>query len=536
MTHDPSPDTGHPRRWLILGVLIVALVVVVLNNTVLNVALKVLADPEGGLGASQVELEWAINAYTLVFAGLLFTFGVLGDRYGRRLVLLLGLAVFGVASVASAYAQDPGQLIAARALTGVGAAAIMPVTLSIISVVFDPRERGRAIGIWAGAVGVAVAIGPVTGGFLLEHFWWGAIFLVNLPVVVAGTVLALVLLPESRDPDPRRLDLVGMVLSVVALTLLVYGIIDGGEHGFGRPAVWVTVGAGLAALAAFIAWERRAPQPSLDVRLFRDPRFSTAATVTALIFFAAFGVLFFMTFYLQLVRGYGPLAAGALMVPFAAAQSIVAPRSAGLVRRFGAKAACAGGLVLSAASLAGWTAMTAHTPIWVVATVFFCQGVGMAVVMPATLESIMSTLPRQRAGVGSAVANTMRQVGGTLGVAVLGAVVMAVYRDRITPALALVPDGLRGEASESIAGAYAVADRIGEPALRAPADQAFLAAMHVAGGASAAVAAIAALVVLRWLPGRSDRHLPRRAGRVPRPTRRVAVGRPPQLSGSRTLR
>jgi EmrB/QacA subfamily drug resistance transporter len=523
VSDDPSPDTGHPRRWLILGVLIISLVVVVLNNTVLNVALKVLADPVQGLDATQAELEWSINSYTLVFAGLLFTFGVLGDRYGRRLVLLVGLAVFGVASLASAYAQDPAQLIAARALTGLGAAAIMPVTLSIISVVFDPRERGRAIGIWAGAVGIAVAIGPLSGGFLLEHFWWGSIFLVNLPVVALGIGSALWLLPESRDPQPRRLDLVGMVLSVVALMLLVYGIIDGGEHGFGRPVVWATAGGGLVALGVFIAWERRSPHPSLDVRLFRDPRFSTAATVTALIFFAAFGVLFFMTFYLQLVRGYGPLAAGALMVPFAAAQSIFAPRSAGLVRRFGAKATCAGGLSLSAASLAGWVLMSEHTPIWVAAAVFFCQGVGMAVVMPATLESIMSTLPRERAGVGSAVANTMRQVGGTLGVAVLGAVVMAVYRDRIAPALSLVPDELRGEAAESIAGAHAVAERIGEPELLGPANDAFLAAMHVAAGASAAVALVAALVVLRWLPGR-HRH-----------PASAPAGRQPELAGSRTL-
>ena len=545
MTDDPSPDTGHPRRWLILGVLIISLVVVVLNNTVLNVALKVLADPVRGLDASQAELEWSINAYTLVFAGLLFTFGVLGDRYGRRLILLVGLAVFGVASLASAYAQDPGQLIAARALTGIGAAAIMPVTLSIISVVFDPRERGRAIGIWAGAVGIAVAIGPVSGGFLLEHFWWGSIFLVNLPVVAAGIVLARWLLPESRDPQPRRLDLVGMVLSVIALVLLVFGIIDGGEHGFGRPAVWATIGGGLVALVVFIAWERRCPHPSMDVRLFRDPRFSTAATVTALIFFAAFGVLFFMTFYLQLVRGYGPLAAGALMVPFAAAQSLFAPRSAGLVRRFGAKAACTGGLVLTAVSLAGWMFMTGHTPVLVVVVLFFCQGVGMAIVMPATLESIMSTLPRERAGVGSAVANTMRQVGGTLGVAVLGAVVMAVYRERIAPTVSLLPEGLRGEVAESIAGAHAVAEQIGEPALLQPANEAFLAAMHVASGASAGVALVAALVVLRWLPGRPGSGSPGRFGprqRGPgwpgRRGRRAApapAGRQPELAGSRTL-
>ncbi len=519
--------TGHPRRWLILGVMVWSLLVVVLNNTVLNIALRVLADPEKGLGASQAELEWTLNSYTLAFAGLLFTFGVLGDRYGRRLVLLLGLALFAVSSVASAYAQDPGQLIVARALTGVGAAAVMPATLSIISVVFDPRERGRAIGVWAGAVGVAVAIGPVTGGFLLEHFWWGSIFLINVPVALTGMALVLALVPESRDPSPRRLDLPGMLLSIVGLVLLIYGIIDGGEHGFDRPEVWAVTGGGLVVLALFLLWERRAPDPSLDVRLFRDPRFSTAAAVTALVFFAAFGVFFFHTFYLQLVRGMGPQAAGAMLVPFAVAQLAVAPRSAALVRRFGARAACAAGLLLNTASLALWVFITPTTPLWLVAAGFLVQGVGMAIVMPATMESIMSTLPRERAGVGSAVANTMRQVGGTLGVAVLGAVVMAVYRDRVAPAFTLVAEEWHAAVAESVASAYTVAAEVGEPALLPVADAAFLAAVRTAATASALVALASVLVVLKWLPGR------RTAARQVAPE---AVPRgQPQLADSRTL-
>jgi DHA2 family multidrug resistance protein-like MFS transporter len=339
---------------LILSVLVVCLLVVVLDHTILNVALKVIASPEQGLGATQVELEWALNSYTLVFAGLLFMFGVVADRYGRRLFLLVGLVIFGIASLASAYAQDPGQLIAARALMGIGGAAIMPATLSIISSVFDPRERGRAIGVWAGAVGIGVAIGPVTGGLLLEHFWWGSIFLVNVPVVLLGLLLIALLVPESRDPNPNRLDVIGVLLSIVGLVSLVYGIIDGGEHGFGRPVVWLAIGGGLLLLAAFVAWERRIPHPSLDIRLFRDPRFSTAAGVVALIFFAALGVLFFVIFFLQLVREYSPLQAGLLLMPFAVAQLVFAPSSAAMVKRFGAKAVCAVGLSLTAAALFGW--------------------------------------------------------------------------------------------------------------------------------------------------------------------------------------
>ncbi|QSB17267.1 MFS transporter [Natronosporangium hydrolyticum] len=514
---DEEPNTGHPQRWLILGVLVVCLLVVVLDHTILNVALKVIADPVQGLGATQVELEWALNSYTLVFAGLLFMFGVVADRYGRRLFLVIGLVIFGIASVASAYAQDPGQLIAARALMGIGGAAIMPATLSIISTVFDPRERGRAIGVWAGAVGIGVAIGPVTGGLLLEHFWWGSIFLVNAPVVVLGLVLILSLVPESRDPNPSRLDVVGVLLSIAGLVALVYGIIDGGEHGFGRPMAWLTIGGGVALLTIFVLWERRISYPSLDIRLFRNPRFSTAAGVVALIFFAAFGVLFFVIFFLQLVRDYSPLQAGLLLMPFAVAQLIFAPLSATMVKRFGAKAVCAVGLSLTAGALLGWVFIGEQTPIWVVCVLFFVQGIGMANVMPPATESILSTLPRERAGVGSAVTNTVRQVGGALGVAVLGAVVMAVYRRLIEPTLATVPEEVRGEAGESISGAYAVIEREGLTELVAPANEAFVTAMHTAATVSAVVAVISVLVVLRWLPGRE------RPGSVPEPRRDSAL-------------
>src|SRR6516165_4185875 len=228
-------QTIQRRRWVILGVLVVGLLAVVIDNTVLNVALKTIANPVGGLGASQSELEWAINSYTLVFAGLLFTAGVLGDRIGRRRMLVIGLVLFGLASLASAYAQSPGQLIWARALMGIGAAGVLPSTLSIISNVFDPRERGKAIGVWAGAVGLGVAIGPVVGGALLERFWWGSVFLINVPIVTVGAIAVLAIVPESRNPRPGRLDLFGVLLSIAGLMAFVYGIIDGGDHGFDRP-------------------------------------------------------------------------------------------------------------------------------------------------------------------------------------------------------------------------------------------------------------------------------------------------------------
>ncbi|MEU4645334.1 MFS transporter [Micromonospora sp. NPDC023814] len=501
----PHENTGHPRRWAILGVLVISLLVVVLDNTILNVALRTLADPVHGLGASQGELEWSINSYTLVFAGLLFTFGVLGDRAGRKRFLLVGLVLFGLASLLSAYAQSPAQLVAARALMGVGGAAIMPVTLSIISNVFDPRERGRAIGVWAGAVGLAVAIGPILGGALLEHYWWGSVFLINVPVVVLGVVLVAILVPESRDPNPGRVDVVGVLLSVVGLVALTYGIIDGGEHGFDRPVVWAAILGGLAVLAWFVAYERRSDHPSLDVRLFRVPRFAAPVAIVGLIFFAAMGVMFFSSFYLQLVRGYSPLETGLLFLPFAVAQLVFAPRSAAMVRRYGGKAVAVVGLALTVVALGAFAFVGASTPIWVVLVFFFLQGAGMANIMPPATESIMSALPREKAGVGSAVSNTVRQVAGALGVAVLGSVLSAVYRADVDSALRDLPAGAREAAGESISGAYAAAGQLGPaaPQLIAVADEAFVAAMHWAAGLAAAVAAVGILVVLRWMPGRA---------------------------------
>ncbi|QDY07583.1 MFS transporter [Micromonospora sp. HM134] len=502
----PHENTGHPRRWAILGVLVVSLLVVVLDNTILNVALRTLADPVHGLGASQGELEWAINSYTLVFAGLLFTFGVLGDRAGRRRFLLIGLVLFGLSSLLSAYAQNPGQLIAARALMGIGGAAIMPVTLSIISNVFDPRERGRAIGVWAGAVGLAVAIGPILGGALLEHFWWGSVFLINVPVVALGVLLVALLVPESRDPRPGRVDILGVLLSVVGLVALTYGIIDGGEHGFGRPTVWAAILGGVAVLAWFVAHERRSDHPSLDVRLFRVPRFAAPVAIVGLVFFAAMGVMFFSSFYMQLVRGYSPLETGLFFLPFAGAQLVFAPRSAAMVRRYGGRAVATVGLALTAVALAAFAFIDATTPIWVVLVAFFLQGVGMANIMPPATESIMSALPREKAGVGSAVSNTVRQVAGALGVAVLGSVLSAVYREDIATAADALPAPAREAATESVSGAYAAAAQLGPaaPRLIAAANDAFVSAMHWAAAISAVVAALGIIIVLRWMPGRPD--------------------------------
>src|SRR5579862_222850 len=292
-------QTIYRRRWIILSVLIVGLLAIVIDNTVLNVAVKTIAEPRGGLGASQSQLEWAINSYTLVFAGLLFTFGVIGDRIGRRRMLMIGMALFGLSSLLTSYAQTPVELIWARAAMGLGGAAVMPQTLSIITNVFEPRERPRAIGVWAAAVGVAIAVGPIVGGLLLDHFWWGSVFLINVPLTAIGVVAILLLVPESKSPSPGKIDYLGVLLSIAGLILVVYGIIQGGDTGsWLRGDVLGPIAGGLAVLGLFAWHETRTDHPSLDVRLFRNPRLSSAATGIALVFFAMAGVFFFISFYL----------------------------------------------------------------------------------------------------------------------------------------------------------------------------------------------------------------------------------------------
>jgi EmrB/QacA subfamily drug resistance transporter len=500
-----SADKVYRRRWLILGVLVISLIAIVLDNTVLNVALKIIAEPKVGLGASQSQLEWGINSYTLVFAGLLFTFGVIGDRIGRKRMLMFGMAMFGIFSLLTAYSHSPDQLIWARAAMGFGAAAVMPQTLSIISNVFDPRERARAIGIWAIAVGIGVAIGPIVGGLLLAHFWWGSVFLINVPITALGVVAILLLVPESRNPNPGRIDYAGVLASIAGLVLLVYGIIQGGEKG--SWIHWDVLGtslAGLAVLVAFGWYETRLSHPSLDVKLFRDPRLSSAIAALAMVFFGMMGAFFFLSFYLQGVRGYSPLAAGLLTLPFAAGQMLAAPRSAPLVRRYGAKAVGASGLLLVTLALTGYQTLGTATPIWVLGVIFFIQGAGMGAVMPSATEAVMSVVPRERAGSGSALTNTARQVAGALGVAVLGSILAQAYRSQLSPHLAGLPPAARNAAAGSITATQTVASKLGGAGVRLNgfADSAFVHAMHVTTVVSAAITLIGAIVVLLWMPGR----------------------------------
>jgi EmrB/QacA subfamily drug resistance transporter len=500
-----NAETIQRRRWIILTVLIVGLLAIVIDNTVLNVALKTIAEPRGGLGASQSQLEWAINSYTLVFAGLLFTFGVIGDKIGRKRMLMIGMVMFGIASLLSAYSRNPDQLIFARAAMGLGGAAVMPQTLSIISHVFEPHERPKAIGLWAMAVGIGVALGPVLGGLLLAHFWWGSVFLINVPVTAFGAIAAFILVPESANRGAGGIDYVGVLLSIAGLVLLVFGIVQGGDTGsWLRLDVIGPIVAGLAVLGLFAWYETRIQHPSLDVRLFRDRRLSASVGALALVFFGMGGVFFFTAFYLQNVRGYTALDAGLLTIPFAVGQLLLSPRSAAMVSRFGPKAVSATAMIVNALALAGYATLGTNSPIWVLGVLFFVQGASMGVAMPAATAAVMEVLPRERAGSGSALTNTARQVAVALSVAVLGSILAEFYRNKLNPTLAVLPSAARDVASSSITATQGVAQQLGKQGqfLLAPANEAFVYAMHYATLVAAALALLGGLVVLRWMPGK----------------------------------
>ncbi|HEV8295766.1 MAG TPA: MFS transporter [Acidimicrobiales bacterium] len=496
---------AEERRWWILGVLCFSLLVIVLDNSILNVALPTIVRE---LDASNTQLQWMVDSYTLVFAGLLLTAGSLGDRFGRRPALQVGFAIFGLGSLLSAIAGSPNVLIGTRAFMGIGGAFIMPATLSIITNVFPARERGRAIGVWAATAGVGAALGPLTGGFLLEHFYWGSIFLVNLPIVGAGLLAGFFLIPDSKDPAAPRLDPLGALLSIAGLSVLLYAVIEAPERGWGDA---LTVGGFIVAalvLAVFFWWEVRSAHPMLDLDFFRNPRFSAASSAIMLTFFAMFGSLFVLTQYLQFVLGYNALETGARLLAFAIPMMVVAPNSTKLVERFGTKYVVAGGMSLTTIGLLLLTGTSADSSYASLVWRMVITACGLALTMAPATESIMGSLPLAKAGVGSAVNDTTRQVGGAVGVAVIGSVFNSLYTSTVGDRLAglALPAGVVGRAKDSIGAALAASNDVGGANGTAVADAArngFLDGMHTGLIVGACAAAVGIIVTLVWLPARA---------------------------------
>jgi EmrB/QacA subfamily drug resistance transporter len=495
----------HDRRWGILGVLVLALFGVTLDNTVLNVAIPTLARD---LSASASQLQWMVDAYVLVFAGLLLVAGALSDRYGRRRALVVGLALFGLGSALAPFVQTADQLIWLRAFMGLGAALTMPSTLSIIGDVFEADERPKAIAAWSAVSGLGIVVGPVAGGWLLEHFAWGAVFAVNVPFVIAGIVAALLVVPESRAPGRTPLDPIGAGLSVAGLVTLVYGIIEVPSRGWTDPVIIASLATAGILLTAFFVWERRTAHPMLDVRLFANPRFSAASLSVTLAFFSLMGVLFFLTQYLQGVQGLSAFETGIRFIPIALGIIAAAPFAAKATARFGARVTTAAGLGLVALGLAMLAGVGIGTTDLSIAAVLFVTAAGIGLSMTPATDAIMGALPAEQFGVGSAVNDTVRELGGAFGVAVLGSLFAASYSAAMSSASSVA--GLSAEAArvagESLAGADAVAEAIGGPtgaSLLLSAQTAFVDAMSMTSIIGIGFALAGVLVALVWLPARA---------------------------------
>ena len=489
-----------PRQRRVLSVLVFAAVLIWIDTTILGIALERIADPRTGLGATPGQLQWAVGAYALLFATALFAAGALGDRYGHRTILLLGLLCFGAASVWAAWAGGATGLILARGLMGLGAAMMMPTSMAIIGATFPPARRAGAIAAWSASSGVGVALGPLLGGLLVDHFWWGSVFLVNLPVAALALVGIALVVPNPKLAARRRPDPIGLVLSTAGLALLAYGLIEAGQNtDWARSRVWAPVLTGLALLGAFTVFEWRSPEPSFDPRLFRNGRFSAGNLALAALFFGITGQMFYGNFYLQGARGMTALATGLAFLPGAVGLAAGSPVGARLAKRYGVGLVSGLGLLVVAAAFLANLTFDVDTPLAWFCTVGFISGVAMGLAIAPTVAAVIAVLPVDRMGAGSAVNNTVRQVGSVLGIALLGTILTSAYRDRIEPALASLPAPARDAATPSAERTRAVADAMHRPELTDAANHAFVGAMHVtAASAALALAAGAALLIVAF--------------------------------------
>jgi EmrB/QacA subfamily drug resistance transporter len=484
----------------------VSLLLISLDNTILNVAIPSIVR---SLQATSTELQWIVDAYAIVFAGLLFTMGALGDRVGRKWVFMGGLVVFAAGSAAAAWSGSPGVLTLARAVMGVGAAALMPCTLSILTNVFvSERDRPRAIGIWSGTAGLGVAIGPIVGGFLLVHFWWGSVFLINVPIAAIGFLATALIVPNSKNPAAKKADPIGSLLSMIGLGMLLWGIIEAPSRSWTSPLVIGALTGSAVIITAFVVWERHSNHPMLPMHFFGNRRYSVAIVSLALVLFALLGMFFIVTQYLQFCLGYSPLKTGLGIAPIAVVLLISAPLSAVAAGRVGTKPVVAGGLFLIAVGLGLLSRTTVHDTYPDAFPWFVLMGLGVGLTMAPSTESIMGSLPKEEAGVGSASSDTSMQVGGALGVGVLGTALNLRYQNFLTPLLAhlQIPAKLNAIILGSLGGALAVGRRLpgsSGDALSSAATRAFISGMDLALLVAALVVGVAAIVVLALLPNKA---------------------------------
>jgi EmrB/QacA subfamily drug resistance transporter len=511
----PSTTVGGVRsanRGLVMAVLGTCFLVVMMDNTILNVALQTVQED---LKASNSDLQWALDSYILFYAALMFSAGVLADVFGRRRVLLVGLLIFGIGSAFAAFADSPGQLIFWRGVMGVGGSVVPPATLAVINEIFRKEERAKAFGIWSALGGLSIALGPILGGILLAHFWWGSVFLINVPIVAICAVLMLVVVPESRAATRPSIDLPGAALSVIGIGAVIYGVIRGGDtSNWTGPEVLGTILGGAALLVVFVLFERRLSHPALDVRLLTNKAFAAGTASLAFSFFAVTGGTFLMVFYVQGVRGYSPLGLGYVLLPVAVGTVVAAILSSGLAARFGPKVVIVTGLLLLAVSFVGQAFFDEGTAMWIYEVDIALSGLGLGLVMATSTTTTMAVVEPEKAGIGAGVNNTLRQVGAALGVAVLGSVLATRYKDDLGNAAQGLPAPFNHSATDSLGSTLTVVQRLSQvkglpaevrgslPGLVSEARHAYIAAMHVGFLVAAAVLLAAAVVGAVWLPGR----------------------------------
>jgi EmrB/QacA subfamily drug resistance transporter len=496
----------YARRWWTHGVLCLSLIIVSIANSSLNVAIPVLSRE---LHATTSQLQWVIAAYALVFSGLLFSAGAIGDRFGRKGALQVGLVGFLAGVAFAAAATSMWQLVLARAFMGACAAFIMPSTLSILVNVFPPGERAKAIAVWAGVTGGAGTLGPIASGWVLNHYWYGAVFLVNVPVVLIALGLGVVLVPKSKDPDEADLDLVGAALSVVGISSVVFGLIQGPGKGWTSAGTLGAFAVGALGLVAFVLYERRAAHPMLDMAYFRNPAFSTATGGMILVFLAMYGMMFMLTQYLQLTLGFSAFSTSLRFLPMAPIMLVIAPMTPRIAGRIGANRTVAMGMGLVSLGFLSFSTLGVHSGYPHVLTCFMVLIAGIALTMSPLTASIMSAVPANKAGSGSAMNDSTRELGAALGVAVLGSVAASRYSSGISDVVGRLSPADGAAASRSLGGALEAAKHL--PAslqgdLVSAANSAFVSGIHVAAIIGCVSAATAAVLVLRFLPAQSSHH------------------------------
>jgi EmrB/QacA subfamily drug resistance transporter len=490
------------RKWWMLGVTSLSVVVVGLDLTVLNIALPAIS---AALHAGTADLQWIVDAYSLAFAAVMLPAGLLGDRLGRKRLLLAGLAVFLAASVWCALSVSAGELVAARALMGLGAAIVFPLSLAVVSAAFNDADRPRAIGILTAAVAAGLPLGPVLGGVLLQHFSWNSVFWINVPAVCLTLAAGVVLLPESRNPAAPPLDAPGALLSAAAVTSLVWGVINGPEHGWAAPGTWVLLAGSPILLAAFLVRERRAAHRLIDPALFADRRFTWGTAATVAVSVALFGILFTVPQYLQSVLGNDPISAGLRLLPMMAGLLVAGGAASTIARAAGTRLTVAAGLALLVAGLGVLNQVHLATGYTIVAAGLALCGLGTGASIAAAMDAVMAAAGGDEAGAGASVNSTLRQVGGAIAIAVLGSVLSASYARALQPALATLPPGEAATARASVTQAAQLASRLptGGSVLQAAAGTAFLHGMSIVMLILAGLAGLAALTTLRFLPARA---------------------------------